>query len=303
MFGFIRAINKCSQNYTLILNQYFQMQDARNIVLATVATRSIPDLEYLLSSAMTNGMYVNVLGMGDPRLTKYKQLWHAKIHLLRDFLITGLADGTIKPNDLIVFLDAYDVIQRGGKNDIMKAWRNAGSPEILISAETNCFPANNKSRAEQNRLAFEKGYTGRFKYVNAGTIAGLANALHKALTTFPELQGEGNDQDMWTRAYIAHHRDMHFSMDRNRDMFAVLWDDGTAIDILKRTAPFLHFNGIETKGYMPAVFQDLFQQRLTTDSCDVVHIVLFVILPSVTCVFVALFVVAYFRKFPRQNKS
>jgi hypothetical protein len=164
--------------------------------------------------------------------------------------------------------------------------------------------------------------------------------MYRALSTFPELTKKGDDQSMWTQAFLSHQHDMRFLMDRNRDLFAVLYnDDPSANDIITRTAPFLHFNGRKTKKHLAPVFSMLYPKRLkpstettftkspsvailslhdklipsnhtvarpsnnnSTTNIFTIDIIVIIILSTVLAAFVTVFVLAYYKKFPLQTK-
>lgn len=122
--------------------------------------------------------------MGDPRLTlEWPRRYDVETTTTRDWLERKLRSGVLKPNDMLVFIDAYDVLYNGGKRDILAGWRRAGSPDILFSAERFCWP--DADLAARFASVSESPY----KYLNSGTFMGTDGALAAALRdpTFEDL--------------------------------------------------------------------------------------------------------------------
>ena len=216
------------------------MSTAR-VHVVTVATWSAPGLQLLKESAANHGVALTVLG------TEYnsRQEQALKPHLVREWLKSSLEDGRVASDDLVVFVDGFDVVLRGGVDAMAAAWQSYGSPELLMSAEQNCWP--DKTLAPQFDAAFP---TSRYRYVNSGTYAATAAVLVSLLPRdTAELAVNGGDQIWWTRLFLAGGAVSgdggKFVLDTHRRLAAAVYDDGVST-VLGCTAPIIHFNGDAT---------------------------------------------------------
>ena len=205
-------------------------------------------------------MTVTVLGMGDTRMRPGHIEFHIKVWYLRDWLKEQLAQGLIKPDDLVVFLDGYDVIVRGDKAAILQAWQALGSPDIVLSGERYCWPDREEADAF-DKLAQAAGSTSEFRYLCSGMYAGKAGVLSAALNTLPELAVADDDQRMWTRAFKAHGARWGMKLDRDHVMLPSA-NGHTEEEAMANTAPLLHLNGSGGKTLLDNLFRRLYPMAL-----------------------------------------
>ncbi len=206
--------------------------------VVTIATCTRPELAYLLVSADQHGITPILLALGDPRLSFYNREYSVKPHAVRQWLEKHLLTGTgnVHPSDLVVHVDAFDVIIQRNAEAIEAGWRAAGSPPILLSAEKNLTPRQNL-RGKFDAATPRSPY----RYPNAGTFMGTAQALLDFLST-PIMRATGDDQGMLQDAWEQYHDTMGIALDSARDVFHVtVWDEGT--DLLASTSPIMHFAG------------------------------------------------------------
>jgi hypothetical protein len=248
---------------------------SRRVVLIAVATRAVPELGYLLGSASANGMTVTVLGMGDARMRPGHIQWETKMWLPRDWLRASLENGSVRPTDLVVCVDAYDVVFKGGYADILAGWARMGSPDIIMSGERTCYPDPTHASWFQERIQQHSGprvparltsahtcmtspawWTsagGPYPYVNGGTWGGVAMILDTLLQTVPEVSIPGDDQLTWTRIVRKYSDKFNIAIDYARDVYACVFGDDLPC-ILQETAPIVHFNG-SIKSVMDRAFR------------------------------------------------
>ena len=88
-------------------------------------------------------------------------------------LYNAINNGVVK-SDVIVFVDAWDVVFAAPVSYVVDDWSSQGGATI-IGAEKNCFPQNFKK--EYDRLKASSSY----KYLNSGVIVGYRDAIMEIL--------------------------------------------------------------------------------------------------------------------------
>ena len=107
-------------------------------------------------------MDIKVLGMGKPYFSHSLKLLY-----MSDFL------NTLPEDDIIMFVDAYDVLIISDKKTILEKFLQKKTP-LLFAAEKNCWPLDNvKDRFPNSPTPF--------KYINSGTYIGYVYFLKKWL--------------------------------------------------------------------------------------------------------------------------
>jgi hypothetical protein len=246
------------------------------VVIISVATRAVAELGFLLGSAYANGISVIVLGMGNVHMKPGAIEWETKIWIPRDWLRASLEDGSVQPDDLVLCVDAYDVMFRGGYKAMLEGYHKAGSPQIIMSGERWCFPDASHTHHFQQRikakylgaaksstdkLAFAGSLTpdnGFYPYVNGGTWGGIAASLDKLLQTAPEVAKPGDDQLTWTILTKNYSQVHDIDIDYEHHLFACVNGDKDA-SILATQTPIVHFNG-KIKRIMNRAFELWFPQ-------------------------------------------
>jgi hypothetical protein len=112
----------------------------------------------------------------------------------------------IPDNDIVCFIDAYDVLLFTDENEILEKFREYDC-DLLLSAELNCYPGENMPRYNDvyNHLAMEK--MTNFKYVNSGGYIGYKRALQELFNWKPveeiiDIIQLGGDQNYFTEYYL-----------------------------------------------------------------------------------------------------
>ena len=223
----------------------------------TVVTATRPEFAFLLTSASKHGITPIMLGMGNPRLSYLQRDYSLKIELVQDWIRKNLATGAVKPQDLVVVTDAYDVVMIGGPSEIIGGWKAAGAPPILLSAERNLWPLKNL-KDQFDQAAVKYGNSSPYRYINSGTYMGTAAALLAFLDTIPF---KGDDQAMLQTAWSNHGHAMGAAIDYHRRVFYVpVLDD---MELIKRnTTPIMHFAGADNFALMGKYFKYKFPEAL-----------------------------------------
>ena len=241
------------------------------LYILTIATRVMPNLGYLLVTAAQHGHRVEVLALGDVRMRPGHVEFQIKFEYVKKWLVDHMENSAtapcssiqplVRPDDLIVVVDGYDVFVRGDEDAILRAWRDMKEPYILLSGECYCWPDGDKAAFFDKEA--DKHAPSKHKYICAGLFAGTAKNVHHALS-LPELNvpGEKDDQRMWTNAYMAHGARLGMAIDRQHRMLPSI-NRLSLQEMLALKAPFLHFNSTGPKEQMPAVFKAIFPDLLS----------------------------------------
>jgi hypothetical protein len=174
--------------------------------------------------------YVNV-GLGK----KFVDLF-SKFEALKEWLDTEDVD----QDELIVFVDGYDVVQRRSdfETNFEKEFERFDA-DLVISGETFCWP----NYYMKHLFAYAPT---KYKYPNSGTFAGRAWAVRKMLEWGPyriNYDDQGYTQDFYLNSKSA---GLRVVLDHHQDLFQT----GTFIpfeELDRAHAFFVHFNG---KSYM-----------------------------------------------------
>jgi len=173
----------------------------------------------------------------------------SKIYETRKYIINA----GFKPDDVLCFVDAYDVIVNHA-NHLLKKFLQFHT-DLVIGAELNSYPEGYDHRYPPSPT--------NYKYVNSGGYIGYAKAILNVLTWKPDEEIRamcegGGDQRYFIEYYLFHcgfakikldHYQLIFQNMYKTDWseFRILMVDGTkplCLNVATNTAPaFLHFNG------------------------------------------------------------
>lgn len=171
--------------------------------------------------------YTNI-GLGK----KYIDLF-SKFEALKEYV------ETVDPQEILIFIDGYDVVQRRTDLTNFETKFKSYGVELIFSAETYCWP-NPWIAYQFPQVPPSKAGPLRYRFPNSGTFAGYAWAIKKMLE--------------WDR-YRLNHDDQGYVHDfylRNTeikvglDIEQILFQTGTGIrwSVLDTCqAWFVHFNG------------------------------------------------------------
>jgi hypothetical protein len=157
---------------------------------------------------------------------------------------------TYKSDDIICFIDAYDVLCTASAEKIMKAYTALKAP-LVFSTELNCFPPHLQGRYN----ALPNGPT-RSKYVNSGGYMGRCDAITEFLNWKPieeitAICEVGGDQTYFAEYYLSNVGKvaLDYKQEIFQNMFFVGWSELVFVNsrvynkTLQTSPCFLHFNG------------------------------------------------------------
>jgi hypothetical protein len=193
--------------------------------------------EQLLKSSQIHGLPIKNLS----RTTEWKGL-EDKLHGIKEEL------KTTDPNDIICFIDAYDVIVNCDENKLLRVFEESKS-RIFFGAEIdldppvfdrNLFPTSPLGNQESNP-----------RFLNSGVYIGYSSEIQKMLNT-EEYTGK-NDQEYCNGYFLENRITASIKLDYTNElvlnMFKVNWShlsiqNGNVSYELNGAMPcFIHFNG------------------------------------------------------------
>lgn len=181
----------------------------------------------LVESAARVGLPVLLYGMGKVYSTHTESKLRAVLPILQDLEANGY--------DTVLQTDAHDALFVHGERRIIEGYRHYASPDILLSAETNCYPDASLSVEYDLVDSIDSPY----RYVCAGGWMGNIRLLRQAIPQIlDQAPHEENDQLLWTLAYLRLY-DLDIALDHERKVFQTA---AGALD-LSIDASVIHFNG------------------------------------------------------------
>jgi hypothetical protein len=155
-------------------------------------------------------------------------------------------------NDIVCFVDGFDVLALGLEDEIITKFKNYNC-NILFGAELNCWPGEYKGRFPN--LGIKNGY----KYLNSGGFIGYKHAIMDLYTWKPIeevayiCKTRGGDQGYCIEYFIENFSKKNLKLDNEvqifQNFFSLDWNeifikDGRVINSIIKSEPcFLHFNG------------------------------------------------------------
>ena len=172
----------------------------------------------------------------------------------------------IPDNDLVCFIDAYDVLINTDYNEIIKKFMEYDC-DLLFGAELNCYPNKYKKELDEINKSINN-----YKYPNSGGYIGYKYAIvelfsWKDINQIYEITLDGGDQSYFIEYYISKMKDGLEKSDKEseksdkitlkldyqckifQNFYFVSWDEveiknGNVYNIILNEKPcFLHFNG------------------------------------------------------------
>lgn len=143
------------------------------------------------------------------------------------------AKSDIDMNEIVIFVDGYDVIQRRTDMDVFINKFKEFNSDIVISTETHCWPS------PWMRSLFPPSPT-KYRFPNAGTYVGYAWAIKK-LIQWDEYRQAYDDQGYLHDFYLKT-KNVRIGL----DVHQILFQTGTFVpwkEIEASQAWFVHFNG------------------------------------------------------------
>lgn len=155
-------------------------------------------LAYLEVSAQKHGVYPIVIGYGADAW--WPDGLGTKINALRAYV-----RGKVQDKDIVIFVDAFDVLVMANENEIVAGFEELerhSKRSLVFNAEEWCFPKIDGICDEDTYPASPY----RWRYLNAGLIAGRGHALKAMLRDpVPDII-RGSDQ-AWYQHYFKNNSD------------------------------------------------------------------------------------------------
>ena len=185
---------------------------ARRLWLLTVASHETGALDNLRRSASHHGVDFRQLGNG----TRFTRTG-LKLELFMGALMAPA--GAIGDDDVVLCADGYDVMIAGDRGELLHAYDSMAAP-IVIAGERGCWPQHFCSELGAAQYK-PHSFVGPFHYVNSGLVIGTAQALKatmEEILRFPVFE----DQEAWTRFYLAHQHSRRVVVDEFGALFLCL---------------------------------------------------------------------------------
>lgn len=173
--------------------------------VCTVATYRHPNLEKLIKSCEKHQIYLEILALGHPYFGNGTKFIHMKQYL-----------DTLNNDDIVMFVDAFDVLIVANKRKILRKFLRENSP-FIMSAELNCAPHTHLASS------YPPAPT-PFKYINTGSFIGYVKNIKKWLKALEPISPKECDQGQATLHYLKDPKNTtHFTLDYYCRLFLPLF--------------------------------------------------------------------------------
>ena len=199
-----RYRNRYKQESSQVLNCILVPPIAPSLVGYTVATHGSRELRRLSQSFRRGGIPLLILGYG----CKWQGFGN-KILWLKE----QLSKQNLSKAHIVLFVDAYDVINLGSAAEIVAKFTRFGS-DLVISGEKGCHPDPQLAREFDSNAP-------PFRYPNSGGYIGYSSAVMEMLNS-AEISPHEDDQRFVSRYVIQNPRKC--SIDTNCEIFLPLFD-------------------------------------------------------------------------------
>lgn len=176
---------------------------AQRLHVVTVCSRMHRNLDKLITSAKKWGMDVTILGMDKPYPGS-----GTKLTYIREYL------NTLDESDLVLFVDAFDVIIIGDSKQIVDRFLSFKAP-LVISADTHCYPSQYKTQYPESE--------GSWRYINTGTYMGYVSAIKKWLDDMKPLSDRCDQRQTQEHYFAKSENQKFFVMDTQCKLFLTLY--------------------------------------------------------------------------------
>jgi procollagen-lysine,2-oxoglutarate 5-dioxygenase 1 len=206
----------------------------------TVATKPHPMLDFLRSQFEADGHTLTVLGLDLNRAIGWEASGNLglKLDLFKQFVTSDV----VAADDIIVFMDAYDVVYAGNATTLLERFATFGKP-IVFGAECDCSP-DGPIRARYPDATKGK----QLRFLNSGLCMGRTWALRECFVGYSFVDAI-NDQLWWKQKYVE--RLDLIELDHDIALFLnchgldknMIHLDNKVATYGDKTPQFLHFNG------------------------------------------------------------
>jgi len=209
-----------------------------NVYYTTVATKNHPILQNIIKKINKNKEKMYILGLQENRYIGWnaKGNFGVKLKEVHQFIFQE----NMKPNDIVIFTDAFDVIYSGTLRDISERFLQMNSP-LVFGCETTCNP-------DPERHVQYKKKDVEFPYLNSGMFIGHIWALRECMQNYT-YNDSHDDQRFWTTQFFE--KPHLFKLDYENELFLntygvdlnnIIWLNETCI-YKGKTPTFIHVNG------------------------------------------------------------
>lgn len=173
----------------------------KKLHIITVASTVDKRLVKLMETCIWQGIDIEILGTGQPYQGNGQKLLYIKEYAKE-----------LDPDDIVLFVDAYDVLFIGSEEKILAKFLAFNTP-FLISAEKVCFPFPSLASRYPETIS-------PFKYINSGTFMGYAGFILNMLEDI-RIDPTASDQGQLTK-YLLNKLSL-FSMDYFAEVFLCIF--------------------------------------------------------------------------------
>jgi len=162
-----------------------------NFYYITIATKPHKVLDKLIERVKKNNEKIEVLGMSENRQIGWEnqQRFGVKLREVSDFLKRPY----LKPNDIVLFTDAYDVAYFGTRKEIIERFILFKYP-IVFGSEKDCHP--DAKRSKEYKITDKE-----FSFLNSGMFIGRVDALKYCILNY-KYNDTDDDQRYWTTQFL-----------------------------------------------------------------------------------------------------
>ena len=189
------------------------------------------------------------------------------------YMKKAIAD--ISSDDIVCFIDAYDVLVNVSEDDIIREFRSYNC-DLLIGAELNCYPENYKQQFDDLQSP------SLYRYINSGGYIGYNKAIKEMLFWKNEddvdlICKNGGDQT-YVIEYYLENKAKSIQLDIQcrfiQNMHWINWKEVVIVNgqlyntIMDMTPCFIHFNGgtfqtNKRENIMPIIVKQKEETRIT----------------------------------------
>ena len=209
-----------------------------NLHYITVATKQHHVLDKIIERVKKQNEQMIILGLNENRQIGWEGTGNfgVKLRETRDFVFNE----KIRPQDIVLFTDAYDVVYGGSQIEVLKRFIQQKKP-IMFGCESQCHPDKEESSKYPEQ-------TTEFPYLNSGMFIGYVWALRYCLLDY-KYNDADDDQRYWTKQYLQY--PWLFNLDYENQLFLntedMDWDkftwENTKATYKNSNPQFVHVNG------------------------------------------------------------
>lgn len=209
------------------------------VYVITVATKEHPMLDLLTKQVSETGEKLIVLGIEYNKTIGWEASGNLglKLKLVNDFVNDPKRD----PEDIVLFMDAYDVVYKGNTQAILEQYATFDKP-LIFGAEKVCSPGGFESKYPEHTKQYP------FRYLNSGLFIGKIWAFRECFREYVFVDAI-NDQLWWKLKFLE--RPDLIDLDYTNKMFLNCCNvDKHSIQLINDTIHYndkkpyiLHFNG------------------------------------------------------------